>query len=509
MLKLKKLLDKKRDEIIKRWVESLEIVYNYKRPREELFSTCSEAFDANYHVLINNNYQLINKFIDKITRLRLEVGIPLSKIQKAFELYREIVLEILLDNVKDLTDFLVFKNIIFVLNDCLSYTIHKFSDYFQSMHEQKIIEQKNRLQELVEIRTLELEKSEQKYKTLVEEIVDGFVVLYNKEILFINEAFAKMHDYKKEELIGKKFYKLIAPQDRKKIIKLYKKTFKEDNKKSRTIEYMRYTKYNKSYPTEILARKAEYGGRLCLIGICRDITYRVEMEKKIREAERMAYIGYITTSLSHEIRNPLSAVKLNLQILKSRLKLDPINQRRMDISIKEVNHLENILKEILDFAKPITLQKHKIAINELLRLCVDFLDPKLKEKNLKIIIKEHPKIPDIIGDKQKLEQVFMNLILNAIDVSKEGETIYIFKKIKNNIIEISVLDRGETISKDIRDKVFEPFFTTKSYGTGLGLTNAKKIVEAHGGSLEYKEAKPYGNIFKVTLPLKLDYSIDN
>jgi len=163
-----------------------------------------------------------------------------------------------------------------------------------------------------------------------------------------------MHDYLPEEVLGKKFYTFLAPASRENVIEIYRKSV-ENEPSPVFFEYMRLNRDGGVFPTEIRANVAAYDGQLSNIGICRDITERVEMEEKVRESERMAYIGQITTSLSHEIRNPLSAVKMNLQILEKNPDIKGNDKRRVNISIRETTRLERILTQLLDYAKPLQL----------------------------------------------------------------------------------------------------------------------------------------------------------
>lgn len=137
---------------------------------------------------------------------------------------------------------------------------------------------------------------------------------------------------------------------------------------SHLFEYLRLTQTGASYSTEMTAKTVSYEGKLLEIGICRDITARVEMEPMNRSGAHGVY-RRITTSLSHELRNPLSAVKLNLQILKKNHQFTDNNQRRIDIAVTEVMRLEGILKDLLDFAKPLQIKAGECRINEILAAC--------------------------------------------------------------------------------------------------------------------------------------------
>lgn len=500
-----------REKIIEEWVSRLssDVGNRYsERPCEELFSTCSEAFEANFRVLVNNDFTYINTFIDKITQMRLEAGFPLSDVQMAFELYRIIVIPLLARE----TTIDEFHECIASVNNCLAYTIHRFSDHFQNMHEKKILEHNLRLEEEVRVRTTELKESELKYKTLVEEINDGYFVIQDEVIVFANHAYCQMHGYTLDEVIGRNFNKFVDPESRKKVFDIYSRSLVKKSP-PRSFEYLRLTREGKSYLTEILAKTTRYENRLSSIGICRDITERVKMEQRVREAERMAYIGQITTSLSHEIRNPLSAVKMNLQILKKNPQLRGNDKRRTDISVKEVIRLERILAELLDFARPLRLKLRSSNVNEILSSCVELLEMKFREKGLSVSKSLESGMPDLRADGEKLGQAFINLLLNAIEASQQGGKISVKSLYYQNgpdaRVDIIINDEGRGISKEHITEIFKPFVTTKSKGTGLGLTNVKRIVEAHGGNVEVKNRRPQGVFFRVCFPTGRDYGQDS
>ena len=389
------------------------------------------------------------------------------------------------------------------MNDCLNYTIHRFSDYFQAMHEKKILEHNRLLEAEIQARTAELVESELNYKTLVEEINDGYFVVQNQAVVFANQAFCNMHGYALHEVLGSHYSDYVAPGELEKLVGIDKNGTSEQAV-PRTVEYLRLTKTGETFPTEIQSKAARYNNSISRIGICRDITNRVRLEKKMRESERMAYIGQITASLSHEIRNPLSAIKMNLQILKKNPQIRGNDQRRIDISAKEVNRLERILEEVLDFAKPLQIKTDRVEINAIVAASLDLLDMKFAEAGMEIVTALDSDLPTIQADGEKLGQALINIFLNALEASSYGSKVEIqtrFGSVNGGQVEIIIADEGHGISRQHASEIFKPFFTTKSSGTGLGLSNAHRIIDAHGGRIDVENRRIPGAFFKITLPV--------
>lgn len=350
----------------------------------------------------------------------------------------------------------------------------------------------------------DLKESEQKYQTLVEDISDGYFVIEDGVIVFANQVFCRMHGYALHEVPGKEFAQFVHPESREEVAGVYRKT-RQAMSLSHLFEYLRLTRDGRSLSTEMTAKTVRYENKLVDIGICRDITERVNMEHRVREAERMAYIGRITTSLSHEIRNPLSAIKMNLRILHNTRQFTEADWRHIDISVNEVMRLEAILDELLDFAKPLRLQMGKCSVNDTLESCLELLNVKFQQKGLVITRSLDSDLPLIYADSKKLSQAFINLLLNAFDASEEHGTLWVKSGYHPDeddpCIEAVVEDEGPGISKKQRDDIFEPFFTTKANGTGLGLTNTKQILDAHGGWIDVTARSPHGASFHVYLPV--------
>ena len=496
-------LNRHRNKIILEWEKRLkhEVSKHYaQRPSKELTMTIGMAFDSFCQIIIHNDYAPINEFINEITKIRLEAGFPLDDVQKAFELYRQIVIPLL---VNESPRHLLCENIE-VVNTGLAYTIHRFSNHFQKKHEKYLKKYAQQLEKDVAARTAQLKESEHKYKTLVEDISDGYLVLYKERIFFVNPAFYRMHGYQEKDIIDESFLFFVAKESHEKVSALVTRKVKKGTQPE-AFEYLRLTKDGKCLPTEINFRPSRFEGQEYNLCIVRDITKRVEMEKRSREIERMAYIGQLTTSLSHEIRNPLSSVKMNLQILGKNHTFKGNDKKRLAISEREIKRLEGILQELLDFAKPVSLQMARTDINQIIYSCVDLLEVEFNKRNIDYEIMVDQTLSEFMADKSKVEQLVINLLLNALDSIDNFGKIMIStgtKKQKGKrFAMIRIEDDGKGISKELLSCIFEPFYTTKTKGTGLGLANVQQIVTAHQGHVEVFDLKIKGTAFEVFLPM--------
>jgi PAS domain S-box-containing protein len=495
------ILTRHRHYVIKEWIERLhlEVSKRYcERPLDELFATVSAANDANFAVIVQNDFSEIDAHIKWITKIRLEGSFSLSEVQNAYELYRTVLLPIL---TKELTGEELLQ-VLQGLNKCLFYTITKFSNYFQSLHEKQIKDYAQNLEGKVEKRTKELAESEAKYRVLIEEINDGYFVNQKGVIVFANKAYCDMHGYTLSEVMGRPYTDFIAPESLGYVKKLYEERISVSGSQDLYI-YSRLHKNRSCLPTENKVKIIIYQGEYAAAGICRDITERMEMERRIRESERLANIGQLTTSLAHEIRNPLSSVKVNIQILLKNTMFDGNDKRRIEIMSHEITRLEKILSEMLDFARPARLNLNPVSINDLIDSCLEILDERFKEKDIAILKRFPAKQLRALMDSEMIEQAIINILLNSIEVLTSGGKIAISTKqeLKNGkSIKVEVIDNGIGIHAEDLPYIFDPFFSKKAKGTGLGLYNVKRIVEAHGGQVHAENKKPRGMRIWFTIP---------
>lgn len=223
---------------------------------------------------------------------------------------------------------------------------------------------------------------------------------------------------------------------------------------------------------------------------------------KLVEQERLAAIGEFAATIVHEIRNPLTTMMMGLNYFQ-RIDLSEGAQERLFLALDEAGRLERLLREILLYAKPQTLQLEQFDINEFIGNMLDSLCSMPEAEGRKIVFSPALTGVKVLGDRDKLKQVFINIVRNACEAVTEGDIVT--WKVDNSSIPsqvcIQVGNGGKPISPDVLPKLTEPFYTTKSSGTGLGLAIVKRIVEAHGGQFSIESTVEEGTKVSVRLPV--------
>lgn len=230
-----------------------------------------------------------------------------------------------------------------------------------------------------------------------------------------------------------------------------------------------------------------------------EIRQRKLAEDALKKAERLATIGKMSAILAHEIRNPLNSIKINADILLETLELTENKKRRLQIIQKEVNRLDNLVKEVLLYSRQMNLVYTEFNIHNLIESLSVQLRPHFDEK--KIEFKNNLEMLNVKGDSEKLKQVFINLFLNSVDAVPEYGKIEVYSDRIDSKLNIYVKDNGTGI-QDV-EKIFEPFFTTKNLGTGLGLPISQNIIEQHSGMMKVVNTKEGETIFCITIPIQL------
>ena len=225
--------------------------------------------------------------------------------------------------------------------------------------------------------------------------------------------------------------------------------------------------------------------------------------QQVGRSEQLASVGRLAAGVAHEINNPLTGVLAFADLLREKENLDAQDREDLDLIIRETKRAREIVKGLLDFARETPQVKTQVNINDLVRQTILLLGKRDAMQDIQLVEALAEPLPQVLGDKNQLQQVLINLSLNACEAMPNGGTLLLATSAEDGRIGIEVTDTGCGIKKEHLDKVLEPFFTTKPVGkgTGLGLSVSYGIVQQHGGTLEVDSQEGKGTTFKVTLPV--------
>ena len=235
----------------------------------------------------------------------------------------------------------------------------------------------------------------------------------------------------------------------------------------------------------------------------RDITEFKNLEKQLYDSQKLAALGQLSAGIAHEIRNPLSSIKMSLQILTKRMSPEGNDLKRFKIAEKEVDHLEMLVSNILAFAKPVEPKKAPADLSKVLEQAIALAEKGITDKKIEVQT-EFADIPPVAVDAAMMADAFLNVIRNAVEASKEYGKIkvslrYAYETRQSVVVEIK--DDGDGIDAEDMPHIFNPFFTRKNYGTGLGLSLVKKIIDIHQGMIDIFSNNNEGTKVLIVLPL--------
>lgn len=232
-----------------------------------------------------------------------------------------------------------------------------------------------------------------------------------------------------------------------------------------------------------------------------------ELEARTREAERLAFVGALASGLAHEVKNPLSTLRLNLQLLEEDLtepQQVPASRMRARVQVlrREVERLNQVLEDYLRFARQHQLDREPTDLNQVVDELLEFVRPEALRRNVHIRQQFTPALPTMMLDETLLKQALLNLIVNAFEAMPEGGELIVQTELEDSTAVIRITDTGVGIPPEELDKVFRVYYSTKETGTGLGLPTARRIVQEHGGRLELTSEPGRGTQVVVRLPIE-------
>lgn len=367
------------------------------------------------------------------------------------------------------------------------------------------VTQMKRLEEVIR-------KSEKKYRDIFNNIPDPVFVLDRKSLIILdcNESVKAVYGFDKEELLKTSFLNLFEEAEHQ--------NYALEIRASDTLDQARQvTKNGRAIYANIRISLSEYMGKEALLVTTSDITQRLMAEQQLIQASKMATLGEMATGIAHELNQPLSVIKTASNFLIRKVtRREPIRDEILQTLAGEIDgHVDRaakIINHLREFGRKPEVVKREVQVNEALLKALEIFNQQLKLREIEVVLQLTDHLPPILASSNRLEQVFINLLINARDAIEEKserlgnrhpvKKIFLRSGLRKGKVWVEVQDTGTGIPKAVLDKVFEPFFTTKAVGkgTGLGLSISYGIVQDYDGTIRVSTVEGEGTSFRVEFP---------
>ena len=353
----------------------------------------------------------------------------------------------------------------------------------------------------------ELIKSEETYRLLFNSNPSPILIVdqLSFHIWDANIMALKLYGYQKTDLTGKSFLDLVSEDFREVLLRVFKekKVFlgklKQKNKKG-SIFYV-----------NLRCSSGVYGDKLIYIIITNDITEQIQDEQQMAHASKMATLGEMSAGVAHELNQPLTVIKTGSNFILRKIKNNqPISDDTLKTLAEEidsqVDRASGIINHMREFGRKTEIHKTAVQVNEVISGMLTVIGRQIELRKIKLIIDLDPDLPSILGDQNRLEQVFINLAMNARDALAEPviteKIIRIRSFFENGWVKIDFTDNGCGIPKENQEKIFEPFYSTKGVGqgTGLGLSISYGIIRDYQGQIQVNSRVGSGTTFILQFP---------
>lgn len=370
--------------------------------------------------------------------------------------------------------------------------------------EEELIRHRSHLEDIIEERTRTLQESEEKFKLAFENAKDAIFWADAETGVLINcnKAAELLLEKERAEIIGSYQTTVHPPEKAEYFADMFKRHVQHKEWMDDEAEVI--TKSGKIIPVNITASVVVIREKPIIQGIFHDITERKKMEAEIRKAEKLEVISQIAAETAHEIKNPLQVINSGLYYLKmplqqQKIKVQDILQRMNNATLR----INDFINDLLNITAPIQLKRELVNITKLIESAINEF-PKELFSDIDFQQQMATNLPEIEADFNRLKQVIVNLVKNAVESMKEvrNKKLKLASEIKEDFITITVSDTGHGIPHENIGKIFDPFYTTRAKGIGLGMSICFRFIEAHQGTIEVESQVGYGTTFVISLPLK-------
>lgn len=356
----------------------------------------------------------------------------------------------------------------------------------------------------VAIENAQLFESVQRAKTELEISFDAiqhsiFLLEASGRILRINETTEKTYGHR-DQLLGRNYWEILYQASEPPSGCPVRECFLSRRPVQKEGPHPRWGGFYRLYAFPVLNLSSQLER---IVYYEKDETEARKLEQRLQQTERLQSLGTLAAGIAHEIRNPLATINFNAQMLQRELDLDDNQAQMLSDLIQEVRKIDNIVREVLNFARPREPQFLPANLNDIVRYCHNLSKVHIRKAKIELFLDLDHAMPDIIMDSDQIGQVVMNLMINAVEAMPNGGRMEVQTRVDEaqERVVLSVRDTGEGILPEDEGRIFDPFFTRKAEGTGLGLSICRRILERHGAHMEVESHVGKGSLFRVVFPL--------
>jgi len=344
----------------------------------------------------------------------------------------------------------------------------------------------------------------ERLEAIIESAVDGILAIDEHGIIeSVNRATIETFGYERDELIGVNVSVLMPNPYRDQHDDYIANYLRTGEAKIIGIgrEAVGRRSDGSEFPLYLAVSEGRHESRKIFTGIVRDLTDLRLAEERARAAEQLASLSLITAGIAHDIGTPMNVILGYADMLRDSLE-NPKDRRRAEVISEQVRRVTDLLQTLLNIARPQAPARLPVQVDEILEHALEFFREKLRTRNIEVERQMRP-VPVTIGDRDRLEQMFLNLIVNAADaMPKGGQLLVRVESAKDGGVDVAIEDTGHGIEADALERIFEPFYSSKERGkgTGLGLVVSRSIVLDHKGSIHVESEPGKGTRFLIHLP---------
>ena len=351
----------------------------------------------------------------------------------------------------------------------------------------------------------ELKDSEEKFRRLVETSLDGIALHRDMKLLYVNLACLEMFDYQEpSQMLGRSLLEFVDPSYRQAVSR-WLGQMERGTPRPRIFEMKALKGDGRNFDLEGVSFPTTYEGLPAIQTHIRDITHKKHLEEHLSRTEKLAALGQLAAGVAHEINNPLGGILVYAYLLLEDLEPGKPERDQVEKIVREATRCKEIIQGLLEFSRHMPSKMTPLNLNTVLEEVFSLVADHLLFQNIDLVQRLDPQLPLVLGDKNKLEQVFINLLMNSGESMKGEGRLLVNTALtpEEGTVRLSFEDNGPGIPANYLSRLFDPFFTTKEVGqgVGLGLSISYGIIQKHLGRIYVERTGPAGTTFVIELPI--------